>query len=283
MASRRTSKGRASDIEMQEDSLQAEINLKNEQRTQALKDLFGYSTEQVQIVPSATAWCNFLEECFQPFLEDEYATIMTSIGLARPRVAADCWPWLGAVASTIFRQEDAGTSIDDIWEDMIESHGATPLHPRKESKNQKSACLIAVFAVLCWGSMTLSPRLVWPEGTSPNCLALQHLKPEHQGLKMDFAQRPIAALFKNLQRSRVGHRWRPPINAAVAGDATVLYVSSLNFSSLQVMGKIRLKWVDNINAHLDFDSRTRTLSIFRYPSFCALTTLCDNRGVLFEE
>lgn len=272
----------ADDIEMQRDARVIVGKSLNERQLQALQCLFGYSAELLQQVPSIAAWCGYLEDCFQPLLEDDYSNIWPSIGLPKPKTSAECWSWLEAVASSIRQFQGAGVSIEDIWETMI-PRTAAPSDVRITADSERSTCFIAIFAVLCWGSMTLSPKLASSSTAAPSYLAIQHMTTEHHGLKLDFVERPIAAVFRNFQRNKTGIRWRPPINAPLTGDSVVLYVSSLNFNSLQITGKLRLKWVDNITSHLDFNSRTRTLSIFRYPSFCALTTLGANRGAVFEE
>jgi len=47
-------------------------------------------------------------------------------------------------------------------------------------------------------------------------------------------------------------------------------VSLVCFHTLHKIADIKIEWVDVLALHLDFDSRKRTLSIFRYPSFCFL-------------
>ena len=63
---------------------------------------------------------------------------------------------------------------------------------------------------------------------------------------------------------------------AVAGGQRSKTVSSLspisptkfNIEVLSTLLRIRVQWVDTIALHLDYDQTTRTLSLFRYPSFC---------------
>lgn len=55
---------------------------------------------------------------------------------------------------------------------------------------------------------------------------------------------------------------------AGAGNEDVLYVSSLEYSALFTIGRVRLNWVDTLSSHLVFGRSKHTLSVFRYPSFC---------------
>ncbi|KAH6714499.1 hypothetical protein BKA61DRAFT_481392 [Leptodontidium sp. MPI-SDFR-AT-0119] len=47
-----------------------------------------------------------------------------------------------------------------------------------------------------------------------------------------------------------------------------LYSSRLNVFSLSRQSNVQIKWVDVLSAHLEFDSATKTLLLFRLPSFC---------------
>jgi hypothetical protein len=251
-------------------------------RREALQRLFGHSAEKLQQVPDAIAWCKYLEECFKPLLKDEYAAMWTSMGLARPKATSECWTWFSTVVKAIVEVADAGASIEDVWQATILPCAAQSAVAHSITEKDKQACLVPVFAVLCWGSMTLSPRLLWPGCAAKPGLAVQHLTTS-PALKMEFVERPISAVFRHLHRPRVAGRWRPRIGFTTAVDCTVLYVASLNFASLKIVGKVRLKWVDDMNSHLDFDSASRMLSIFRHPSFCALITMRDDGVVILDE
>ncbi|KAI0435544.1 hypothetical protein F4803DRAFT_545204 [Xylaria telfairii] len=58
----------------------------------------------------------------------------------------------------------------------------------------------------------------------------------------------------------------------------VLYEASLNYFSLNTISRVKLVWVDTTTAHLAFNRSTRTLSLFKYPSLCAVQTLSAESG-----
>jgi len=278
------------DIEKQQDGQQHrskdDMEPDDGPRMAALQALFGFTSEQMQQVrelPTATSWCRYLEDCFQPFLTEQYAGVWSNLRLPQPQAASHCWVLFRAVSGAVTKLDDAGHSIEDVWKSVkpsldadaeadAEDEGSTMLADARDDK-----CLIAVFAVLCWGSMILQPKLTWRGEAAAPCLAIHQLPADHQGLKMDFVHRPIPAVFRNFQKA-LARRRKP-----VTDDSTALFVSTINYYSLRTIGKVSLKWVDNLSCHLSFDSRTRTLSVFRFPSFCALTTIANDRGVLFEE
>ena len=53
-------------------------------------------------------------------------------------------------------------------------------------------------------------------------------------------------------------------------------LSHVSFDMIQNFAKVRIEWVDCLSMHLEFDSRTRTLKVFRFPSFCRI--MCRKRG-----
>ena len=247
-------------------------------RMTALQALFGFTSEQMRQVrelPTITSWCRYLEDCFEPFLAEQYAGIWSTIGLPRPQATSHCWALFRAVSHAVTKLDDAEYSIEDVWRSVKPSPDAGA-----EADARGDKCLIAVFAVLCWGSMILQPKLTWSDAAAAPCLAIHQLPANHQGLKMDFVHRPIPAVFRNFQKvlARRQHTRRP-----VTVEPTILFVSTINYHSLRTIGKVTLKWVENLSCHLNFDSRTRTLSVFRFPSFCALATIASDRNILFEE
>lgn len=276
--------------------------VKRRDRNTDLACLFGVTSDEVAPWVGAAAYCQFLEDHeFQPLLSDEYAFIWTAIGVPRPTVLADCWPWFRMVCSTLHLLPDTA-SIEDIC-DGVRYHASVDAnathHP---TDTEKQACLIATFSVLCWGSMTLRPILHWKTvAATPRLLVRQHLQSQkdhhQQGLRIEIVRRPVHAVFRNFRKVMSTSRWRQPIGGSASGESlkcphcatasswggsTVLYKSTLNYDSLKTIGKIRLTWVDELSNHLDFDSQNRCLSVFRFPSFCALGALEKSRGPIFD-
>ncbi|KAI1313743.1 hypothetical protein F5Y03DRAFT_390044 [Xylaria venustula] len=175
--------------------------------------------------------------------------------------------------------------VEDVWKslkspddaDVAVGVGGEGLAMLGGAPNE---CLLAVFAVLCWGSMLLQPRLPRDVIAAAPSLKIQQLPADHQGLKMDFVHRPVPAIFRNFQKALARRRFG---GSHMINESTALFVSTINYHSLRTIGKVRLQWVENLSSHLEFNPRTRTLSVFRFPSFCALAIIAGDRGVLIEE
>jgi hypothetical protein len=239
-----------------------------------LQCLFGLPEDRLRLFPGATSYCCYLETCFQPLLTDEYAHIWSAIGKQRPESVRQCWPLFDAVCSTIRKLKDESSSIEDVWNRLcpLTSEGKAT-DPAKGGVRDPG--FVAVFSALCWATMTLEPkiRLIDFKG-SPSLMVCR--QPLEDGLRMESVRRPIPAVFRQFHRAMLSTRWRAPIGERKENKPTVLEVACLNYASLHMIGKIRLEWVNDLTSHLDFDANKRQLFVFRFPSFCALSTLAES-------
>ena len=232
-----------------------------------LQSLFGLSKDEIRQWPGISIYCRYLELCFQPLLSHDYSSLWKAIGKIPPGSQRDCWTWVTDAVVIMRAMEDADSSIEDIWNSLIKPRNSTKLDVQ-----QKAACHLAVFAVLCWGTMILQPRLdsISLSGT-PTLMVLEQGSGE-SGLNIHSVRRPMPALFRHFGRiiSTTGHH------------TATLHVASLNYASLKMIGKVSLVWTNSLSKHLDFDAANRRLPIFKFPSFCALSTYNRQATPIFE-
>lgn len=264
------------DVEMQQlYTLRGNGNTESTRITH-LQSLFGVPENQLRLFPGITSYCCYLETCFQPLLSDEYASIWSAVGKHRPESVGQCWPLFDAVCSTIRELKDESSSIENIWNLLhpvtSKSKGTGPA--KREEQDPGS---VVVFSALCWATMTLEPKLrVTDFKGSPSLMVCR--QPLEDGLRMEAVKRPIPAVFRQFHRAMLSTRWRSPIGESKENRPVVLEAACLNYASLHRIGKIRLEWVNDLTSHLDFDANKRQLSIFRFPSFCALSTLSETQA-----
>ena len=53
-----------------------------------------------------------------------------------------------------------------------------------------------------------------------------------------------------------------------------IYQTSVCFHTLYKIAKIRIEWVDCLSLHLEFNTRSKVLKLFRFPSLCFI--MCRN-------
>jgi hypothetical protein len=64
--------------------------------------------------------------------------------------------------------------------------------------------------------------------------------------------------------------WIPDSNPNSLRFGDTLFSGNLSYEAMLRTAKIRIAWVDSFPLHLEFDARTVTLKMFRFPSFCAM-------------
>ena len=272
------------DIELQKDSTPFFGHDIKPAYLEAIENLFSLPRDQVSQWPGITAYCRFLESCFEPALEEEYKYLWKALNRSTPQSATECWPWFNATCLALKKLQQDDHSIQDVWNKVKASQDAD----RSLEPDHDDSSKIAVFATLCWATMALQPILLWKEFRGKPSLAVKYHGKNCSGLKLSFVERPIPAAFREFQHTLPGARWHQPIGSSSRSssnnneNSVALYVSTLNYATLKRISKIRLEWVSDLSSHLDFDSTSRVLYIFRFPSFCALNTLRTNNIPILE-
>lgn len=83
----------------------------------------------------------------------------------------------------------------------------------------------------------------------------------------------LADLLRNLCGGELPISYSAGPTVGTSGD--VLETTNLNYYTLSKVANIQIIWVDSLLQHLDFDRRSKTLKIFRFPSFCYLLCFGD--------
>lgn len=153
------------------------------------------------------------------------------------------------------------------------------------------------FSILAWQSMLFLPSF---DFYSLNGYAIdrdtqfaihQDINQPNSGLifdsyqmPMDLADRETAILLKgfgNLLPTRPLHLAK--LASETSKEALTwspIFPVDINAHILSTIMRVRIYWVDILSLHLDYDQATRTLSLFRFPSFCVATL--RSRGALYS-
>ncbi|KAK2875215.1 hypothetical protein FQN49_001685 [Arthroderma sp. PD_2] len=136
---------------------------------------------------------------------------------------------------------------------------------------------LLIFAVLGWRSMLYQASF---NTCSIKEFAVHRDSDQpHSGLVFDtyrvpahLSNRPLWVLLKafgNLLPAR--DPTAPQLaseNGKLVSSWMPLYPMETNAYLLNALLRVRIRWVDSLALHLDYDKSTRTLSLFAYPSFC---------------
>ncbi|KAM7213093.1 hypothetical protein V8F06_011516 [Rhypophila decipiens] len=192
--------------------------------------------------------------------------------------------------------------------------------PYRPSESEKLHILQAIFSVLCWTSMTLEPvigeehakalPLLRPDVTGTEYLGGNSYSPEctttllarncshlysstdlrRPTSKMIRSFRPRMDIVEDQYESAYTTHVISSLHPTQTGTAAPpidnfedrLYEPGLNYASLSTIGRVRIRWVDTLTAHLEFDRATRELSLFRFPSFCVAKILSQHKVHVLE-
>jgi hypothetical protein len=178
-------------------------------------------------------------------------------------------------------QDSEGVSIDDVVEHLRTS---LSMESTKESLQPQRTL---VFAILGWQSMLYRPAFnvcsfdqfaIDEDSCQPNSgLVYDTFK-----VDAELAERPLFVLLKgfgNLLPSP------PPQITQVASEKgksvsewIPLISAETNAYLLHTLLRVRIRWVDCLSLHLDFDKSSKTLSLFSCPSFCV--SMLQSRGTI---
>jgi hypothetical protein len=234
--------------------------------------LFGIKSEALVNFPGIESYCDYLEhDAFQPLMSPTFDLIWDLLSCANPKKGADCWDW-GLAVLQVTQSEQPEISIHDISRHLEQQGGSS-----KKSLGQdqdKTYLYMAIFGVLCWASLVVRPRLIFTEGLVPSltCILPQGFKSTKSSSAhrlSDRCMRPVLTTFRSFKLQHWGDQ---PDGRAQGGsrETDCLYEASLNIYSLCYFGHVTIQWVDTISEHLRFSPANRRLSLFRFPTFCAL-------------
>jgi hypothetical protein len=247
-----------------------------------------------------------METCFRDLLDTRFAFIWKLMGQEQPSDPVLVWAWCFFVLDAFKASKDPDPSIDKIGRKILET-ARGPMARRGDRCEpnyvEKTHMLQAIFAILCWTSATLKPiigddamhlsyKLTNPEFDEEGNVRLESVLFASNCSRIYSSsqlRRPASLMFHtyrlqvttNASRGEgifTGLDLQPPGN----NFEDMLYEPSLTFDSLHMIGRVGIKWVDTLTAHLSFNRHTRELSVYRYPSFCVAKILSKEKVEAIE-
>lgn len=188
-----------------------------------------------------------------------------------------------------FARTEPGPSIDGIVEHLV----SLKLLKKPDSlSGTLQTCRTLVFAILGWQTMLYTPSF----GTSPpKQFAIGDDLDGYRGQTFLVLRQDQICAKRRLSSLLMGFGLLlPPPNTCFSEDPderqafeniTVIQSGELNVFLLQSIAHVRIKWIDVLAPHLEFNKATNTLYLFRYPSFCVANLAsdmaeCKSNGVL---
>jgi hypothetical protein len=258
--------------------------------------------------PGILVFFAYLETKFSQYFDDSHDGANKILSRPSPERGGDRvvgWEWCLAVSRALkdlqrdeFDIQD--TSVGSVFDTILQKSDPS-VHALTQAETDEA--YRAIFACLCWMSMTLLPiKGAQVARSPPQALSSPAprawVKGSKQTLSAHSLRRPVARMFR-MFRQRVVDQQRqqpqqqqhqvidslpsgavPPVPST--GASEILYQSSLNFFSLDKIGHVRLEWVDTITGHLRFNHQQRILGLFRFPTMCIVNIMGKNGPVALK-
>lgn len=163
-------------------------------------------------------------------------------------------------------------SIDGVIEDLV-LHEHLVLIPGEE---ELQVCRTIVFAMLGWQTMLYQPSF---HTSPPELLSVVDDFDGYQGQAFIAFKQKVVGAKNSLDDFLMGFGLViPPKNTCISEDTeekqafettSTVEPHELNAYVLESIAHVKIKWIDSMAAHLEYNKAMNTLYLFRYPSFCA--------------
>ncbi|KAL8836425.1 MAG: hypothetical protein Q9170_002913 [Blastenia crenularia] len=229
--------------------------------------------------PLARSVIQFMDRELLSMVQFDLRTVLEFLGLPLGEASADSVVMLVEKVACILKEnENRSLSIDMMIQQLSRDHNQLE-HGTEPAPGLRQG----IFTLL--GLLTM---LYKTSHTDPTEFFIsqprnEHVVTNHQELRN--AELPIGTLI------RFFGRFIPTVfdfgevevkNKVAEYDANYVCVSTLNAYLLTTIGRVKIVWSDLLSDHLSFDQYSRTLHLFRFPSFCALNYLHEGGSSFFD-
>ncbi|KAF2124108.1 hypothetical protein P153DRAFT_350835 [Dothidotthia symphoricarpi CBS 119687] len=188
--------------------------------------------------------------------------------------------------TTVWKEVWAQASMIDSSIDSIVTHMVSEkLMWLGNEANALSNARNLVFAIIGWQTMLYKPDM---GSCRPDQLVIVDETDGHRGYAYAELRQDQGASRRALYEFLMGFGVLLPcynIGALASEDnkqasikPKTLSPDSFNVHLLTGLGGIQIRWTDSLACHLEFDANSSTLFLFRFPTFCAINLLSQDKG-----
>ncbi|KAB5583447.1 hypothetical protein GE09DRAFT_1078943 [Coniochaeta sp. 2T2.1] len=236
---------------------------------------------------SSSSWTTYLESSI-PRYHNQLLPLLRSLGFGSPlgekmevvdvvEVLISTASFLRDMASS-HGETKSGATLTNLLIRLKDEYGI-----KEDTNSQDFACYQALFILCGLLSMLYEPST---EGqariNAPDWPVSQQLIQPEVPLKnirdkpLGFFLRFYGQLLPEPRHQAYGIRTQ---FSKTVGTVEQVYASSLSAYSLRNIGKISFEWTDTLSNHLTFLPLSRTLLLFRYPSFCTMSLWPEGHSI----
>ncbi|KAL8966240.1 MAG: hypothetical protein Q9183_003458 [Haloplaca sp. 2 TL-2023] len=241
----------------------------------------GYAQGTAEVRPLIS----FLERELQKGLSVYYEPVLKYCGFPIGDLGAQSLVDLVTVVAKALWENEAKEFNMHMVLVIVRRKNNLPAWPDDPPKDPPPAVGQGIFSL--FGCLTLLYRIPNPP-SEKTVLISEPINPLvfYQRKSLDDLLTPIGDLvgsfgefaprYENQERKSLSN-WPPKQKPSVD-----LSTSVVNAFVLKRIGKLKIVWSDLLSAHLMYDQHTRTLTVFRFPTFCALYYPRASQRTLFD-
>ncbi|KAH7397974.1 hypothetical protein BKA64DRAFT_54773 [Cadophora sp. MPI-SDFR-AT-0126] len=281
----RARRQRTAGLDRQKAAEEEELERQRQACEALLRELFG--TAPVEHIKyralDPSIYIQFVDLRIQTFSTIYFHPALRALGLDVDTAATTRMLWTLLTLIAHLTKDNAANSIDIVVSGLCANYHVAPTSglPLED----KASLRLAVFAALSILTMLFKPTLEPTKDCYGMILSHERRKAAittNRNLSSE-STRPVGRLlhgFRNLLPEFNLEIYSPV--SPPDSPADLIHTSTLSYSVLTTVGKVRIAWTDSIGSHLEFNALTRTLFLFSMPTVCALGILSEDGETLWE-
>jgi hypothetical protein len=235
-----------------------------DEQLQLLYVVLGASKQGIDKWPGCKAYILHVTEELKALRDARFDSFWTRLSVSLPLSSSGALAFALKFAKVFTRALRPGSSLDEILEILLATYELSLKALGDVVGND--ARHIAFYTLLTLTTFMKPTLSIPPHGFT---IDIPHKTPAFRDCQsIDCARRPIASLLRGY-----GHllpSFEHVTREIEHSESTLIRVSSLNFASLKMMAKVNIEWTPILVYHLVFRPMSRTLMVYKFPTFCAM-------------
>ena len=247
-----------------------------ENQLQVLSTVFDKSKAEVEAWPGCKAYILYLTHELDALRDVQFEPFWIRLSIQVPISSADTLAFAASLARVYVTAPKPGSSLDEILDILLAKHD---LNMRMLPASDVANARHIGFYVLLTLTTFMKPTI----GAADSGFTIeisQRTAAFRGGQSIDCARRPISNLLRGY--GPLLPTYEQVTRGIDSVESNTIRVSSLNYASLKMMAKVNIEWTPVLSSHLVFRPMSRTLMLYKFPTFCALHAI-SGKDLVFDK
>lgn len=221
-----------------------------------------------------------LDLTIEAWLTDNFLPALALLNITTNVVTRqDIYEYLCKLITILSNDTAENMSIDEIRKVVVAQEESSLLEPASQQPEEQETILsLQRLTLATLGLLTM--LFSWTSQLSVQQLSVSVIRAKTSAIKSQILRSAVARATGSMIRN---FDCLPVAVPEKADQSNLLYLSSLNLASLVNVGRIHIEWTDQLGSHLLFDPSSKTLKLFKFPSFCAIIAQNSTSAKVFQK